>query len=390
MGFIIDVSFINSEEKSRESVAIYTFRVIEGFLRNGKTDFSLLVSDSFREYFVKKFPKIHIENYPSDSRLISKFPYIKGLYKMIKWKLIMDKLPYDIVYIPFSWSGNALNCRAKKVITIHDLRPMRTVNRAFTQSVWFKMLNIGKLYKRCFRHSYTSHVKNASQIIAISDYVKRDICSEWYDLHLENKVHVIYNGVVLASSQIQPTDVRLSDHYILYVNTLSAYKNIITLIKSFHAISKKIDHKLVIVGKDTTYWRQEICPLIKQYNLSKRIVRLQYCSDEQLKWLYSHADLFVTPSTREGFGYTPIEAAICECPVISTRCESLPDVTCELLNYYDPPESSERLSSLMFSILNQTPDKKRLSDISSCFRAKYNNESQSLKIYNLIAYKELI
>lgn len=103
-----------------------------------------------------------------------------------------------------------------------------------------------------------------------------------------------------------------------------------------------------------------------------------------LKWLYVHADLFVTTSTHEGFGYTPIEAAICECPVISTRSESLPEVTCNLLNYYDPPESWKKLATVMSSLLKQKRDTRKLRSVSECFKNRYDNSNQSIKIYNLI------
>lgn len=36
------------------------------------------------------------------------------------------------------------------------------------------------------------------------------------------------------------------------------------------------------------------------------------------------ADVFISPSLYEGFGYTPVEAAMCGTPVICTRETALP------------------------------------------------------------------
>lgn len=384
MFILVDLSYITSDAKMHESVAIYALRIIDGFVRNNKTDVALLVSECYLDYFKKRYSCLKIVKYTQNKGWYYSIPYVKGLCKMFKWRSSINKLNCDVVYIPFAWSGNSLKCKAKKIITIHDLRPMRGANRAFTQTWWFKLLRLERLYKKSFRFFYENHVRTAECIIAISEYVKRDIYLEWPNLHLKNKVLTIHNGVVLPDTQVRPDEISPEEKYILYVNTLNQYKNIKTLLNAFHIISQKVTQNLVLVGKDTTYWTEEMLPILKKYGLHKRIIHIKYCTDEMLKWLYVHADLFVTTSTREGFGYTPIEAAICECPVISTRCESLPEVTCDLLNYYDPPESWNNLATLMSSLLKQKKDTKKLHDISEYFKKRYDNSNQSIKIYNLI------
>ena len=384
MFILVDLSYITSDAKLHESVAIYALRVIDGFLKNKKADIALLVSECYFDYFNKRYSCLKKVKYPQNKGWYYSIPYVKGLCKMFAWRSFINTLNCDVVYIPFAWSGNSLKCRAKKIITIHDLRPMRSVNRAFTQTWWFKLLRLESLYKKGSRFFYENHVRTAECIIAISEYVKNDICLEWPNLHLKNKIFTIHNGVVLPEAQDCPGEISLNEKYILYVNTLNKYKNIETLVKAFHTISQDITQNLVLVGKDTTYWREEMLPLLNEYDLQKRVIHIKYCTNEVLKWLYVHADLFVTTSTREGFGYTPIEAAICECPVISTRCESLPEVTCNLLNYYDPPKSWKKLATVMFSLLKQKRDTRKLRSVSRYFKNRYDNSNQSIKIYNLI------
>ncbi|HQN23066.1 MAG TPA: glycosyltransferase [Thermotogota bacterium] len=52
-----------------------------------------------------------------------------------------------------------------------------------------------------------------------------------------------------------------------------------------------------------------------------------YLSDTQRNTLYQNAALFVSPSLCEGFGITPIEAALFGVPVITTRETSIPEAT---------------------------------------------------------------
>lgn len=61
----------------------------------------------------------------------------------------------------------------------------------------------------------------------------------------------------MPETQDCPDEISPNEKYILYVNTLNKYKNIETLVKAFHTISQDITQNLVLVGKDTTYWREE-------------------------------------------------------------------------------------------------------------------------------------
>jgi glycosyltransferase involved in cell wall biosynthesis len=66
------------------------------------------------------------------------------------------------------------------------------------------------------------------------------------------------------------------------------------------------------------------------------IVRSGYVSDAQLRALYEAASCFVFPSFYEGFGLPPLEAMTCGCPVLVSRCASMPEVCGDAALYCDP------------------------------------------------------
>ena len=66
-------------------------------------------------------------------------------------------------------------------------------------------------------------------------------------------------------------------------------------------------------------------------------------TDEERNWLLTNAALFVTPSLFEGFGRTPVEAAICRIPVISTKETSLFEATQGLCSYVENPTDEKEL-----------------------------------------------
>lgn len=66
------------------------------------------------------------------------------------------------------------------------------------------------------------------------------------------------------------------------------------------------------------------------------LIKLGYVTDGELRALYQHAACLVYPSRYEGFGFPPLEAMACECPVIVSETSSLPEVCGEAALYVNP------------------------------------------------------
>jgi glycosyltransferase involved in cell wall biosynthesis len=56
------------------------------------------------------------------------------------------------------------------------------------------------------------------------------------------------------------------------------------------------------------------------------LVVTDYVDDEVLRALYQQAHLLVTPSFYEGFGLPVLEAALCECPAVTSNAAAVPEV----------------------------------------------------------------
>lgn len=90
------------------------------------------------------------------------------------------------------------------------------------------------------------------------------------------------------------------------------------------------------------------------------VIPLGYIDDETLATAYSAATMTVLPSTYEGFGLPVLEAMACGCPVITTRCASLPEVGGDAAVYFDPPDNAPGLGEAMGRIAEDTAHRKLL------------------------------
>jgi glycosyltransferase involved in cell wall biosynthesis len=63
-----------------------------------------------------------------------------------------------------------------------------------------------------------------------------------------------------------------------------------------------------------------------------------YLPTDELRSLYSYADLFVYPSLYEGFGLPPLEAMVCGAPVITSNSSSFPEVVGDAALQIDPQD----------------------------------------------------
>ena len=81
--------------------------------------------------------------------------------------------------------------------------------------------------------------------------------------------------------------------------------------------------------------------------------------DPSLPDLYRAATAFVYPSLFEGFGFPPVEAMACGCPVISSARGSLSDVIANAAEIVEP-EQVENLTSALTRVALEPDCRKRL------------------------------
>lgn len=265
---------------------------------------------------------------------------------------LFDRL--DLMFFPYN--SASIFCPCKGIVTIHDLHP-------FVVPEQFAKIHSVKIHGSAV-HSLVNSVywktilkiasKKMDRIIAVSHATKKDIENIF---HIPSeKIDVVYEGVnkEYFNPDSDEKDLarfrekyNLPERYILCVGT-HAYKNIEGAVKAFNIIKGKIHDplKLVIAGNKWTL-DEEIFQMVKELNLERQIIFTDFFPDEDLKYLYQCAELFLFPSFYEGFGLPVLEAFACGTPVVTSTAGSLPEVAGEAGLLVDPNDSEEIATSVL-------------------------------------------
>lgn len=333
-----------------------------GFLEN----VHLLLSPEGEEYLQGLFGACERTVFPYPA-LMKWMPFKKYFFQILYHDFFalprfMRKQKNGLLFHPYNAMTIWVSAKQKTVVVVHDLFYKNHPN-AFAK------------FRRCLLDVfYSNFLWKADRVIVPSQFVKEDILKH-FPFMKDKAVRVIHNPVEILEAKLSPPE---DSPYILSVNSLSPHKNITTLIRAFARIEERIPHRLVLTGYRDPRGESSIETTIRESGI-KKIEFTGYISNEKRNALFAHADLFVSPSLHEGFGMTPVEAALLGAPVLTTRMTSLPEATQERVSYYDPPTDENALAKKMLDMLDHPPTEHERMSIKGQFRKAYEASSVAQK-----------
>lgn len=302
--------------------------------------------DSENEYiiFLRKKSELSFNPAKSNFKKVLADYRCYSLKEQLKFPGLIKKQKVDLMHFPHF--NVPLFYRGKFIVTIHDLILTRfPTERASTLGpvlYWIKHT----AYKIVIRNA----VKRAKKIITVSKYSKKEIEDNFP--FARGKVAVTYE----ATSDFKRTPSKVNEKnffakhnfsspFLLYVGNAYPHKNLERLILAFDELKERNNKLyLVLVGKMDYFFRR-LKKMTKELKLEKRVIFPGYLNDDELKFVYQKAALYVFPSLVEGFGLPPLEAMSQGLPVAASRASCLPEVLGPAAEYFDPynPEEIERI-----------------------------------------------
>jgi len=158
-------------------------------------------------------------------------------------------------------------------------------------------------------------------------------------------------------------------------------KNLERVVKSYCNVKERtnLPHKLVIIGPE----KQNI---FKDIDIKSRddIVTLGFVTEEELKFAYENADVFVFPSLYEGFGLPPLEALACGTPVVASKTTSLGEILkkgCLLVD----PEDVQDMTDAIVRILEDEQLARDLATQGQAYAQKFTWENATRELRDVLS-----
>jgi glycosyltransferase involved in cell wall biosynthesis len=203
------------------------------------------------------------------------------------------------------------------ILTPHGIYPPRSFSNALLKSV--------------FDHSFGRPLLHFSdRIIALSEHNVRLLQGLGAQ---KERIALVPNGVsmeefeTLERSKESFRDSDPEGPVLLFVGRIDWNKQIEKLVESMPLVLKTFQHaKLVIVGPDYANCANQLLRLAEQLKVKNSLVVTGKVSADELKRFYSAADVFLLPSSYEGFGLSMIEAMASKIPVIASSAGGPGDI----------------------------------------------------------------
>lgn len=342
MKILIDAIGIS---KQTDGIGRYSLALLQALSQiDNKNKYTILVQNSLKQ----THPVFTLRSKPNFSLIKMNIPSV-GPKKQIGFPLILKSkhIHCDLLHslnseLPIFYNG-------KSVVTIHDLKYIKYPHF---------LRDLSKLKSKYLKYVIRKSCQKATRVIADSESTKKDIINLFRIP--EKKIKVIYLATDFRtfsfankrSNKEILKQYSIKKPYFLYIGVKRPHKNLEGLIESFVEFKQKYDKwdtKLVIAGKKYSNYKDYLIKA-KQLNIDNEIFFLGFVPDENLKALYSEAEIFLLVSFYEGFGMPILEAMECGTSVITSNISSMSEVAGDaalLIDPYNPQEIAEKMNNIV-------------------------------------------
>ena len=327
-----------------------------------KVNFDIVIWDNKRNYYREELESYdnvriiecfrHIEKYNKLRQKADAFIRYNDLKQRIS-NIIKEYGPYDVIHC-----NNAFDAAPCLHAAYENHIPVRISHAHNTENPSLSKKLVYPAYKKLYNHQRKRIRKYATHMIGCS----KQVCDYFFGQDLGEVVHI---GIDLSKFyDIEPNRGNSEIKELLHVGNMSEQKNqlfTVDIIDELRNIRK--DFHMTLIGGGTTYLDQ-VKEKIEEKNLTQFITILP--PESNVPEAMSKSDLFVFPSSFEGFGIVLIEAQSlglkCICSEVVTEeanCGGM--ITVPLM---DGPQGWAKAIDQQLNLKNQTADRYDVSEFS--------------------------
>lgn len=340
MRILFDLTYISTKD-SYAGISVFSYSLIPALLRYGAGEVEIvgLARRSTAGMLSDRLPGAEIVGI--DYKDFRKFRSINGFINKKALDGVVRERGADLFFLPFVSDRGLWTHRVPMVAVMHDAQGFKISKPPLRALVY-----------DIFTPYFASR---ADVLVTISNFAREDIRRTVPRLK-SKPMEVIYQSLNFPRMESRETPAD-NPPYILSVNTIQPYKNPMTIIRAFQRIMGRVPHELWFKGLKSSYSEEVVRPYIVQNSLEGRVKILdEVYTPAQMDELFSKASLFVSGSTMEGFGLTPIESAMHLVPAVCADIPVVRETTRGLLRYYSPVFDDEALAAEMLDALEHPQD----------------------------------
>ncbi|MBQ1383204.1 MAG: glycosyltransferase family 4 protein [Solobacterium sp.] len=360
----VDFTFLDTIEYEQKtllkSFCIFTGILLDAFADRGMAhQFRICCTSGQKNYLQERFPDYEVA---AVNRILRLSAPLIGAERSLRWFRRLNRRTalffrtqalrdVDCIWFPyglpeFFWKA-ALG--RKYVLTIHDL-----------------MIYHNDVKEPADVAEFRTMMDRAAAIAGVSEMTREDIKASFPDT---DPVYIPNPFLIPARTEADPGRVP----YILCINGYGEHKNQMTLLNAYARIAGQTSCRLVFCGgwSDPAYV-DRLKEAIRENHLEERVDLIIRAKEEEVNDLLKNCTLFVSSSRAEGFGRTPIEAALYGKSVIVPEIHPFTDTTHGLVHCYKDPMDDRELADCILDVLEHPDAQDKLMNIRDAFEQEYS------------------
>jgi glycosyltransferase involved in cell wall biosynthesis len=259
-------------------------------------------SDAARRRFVLYSPEALPSSFPPDTteiRMVGAGAGRGTWWEQIHLRRAVRSDPLDVFFAPAYTAP--LGTPVPLAVTIHDISFV-------AHPEWFRA-------REGLRRRWLTRRTAQSAAVVFTD-------SQFSRAELETRLHVAPARIVVIAPGVtdragDAADRAAREPIVLFAGSLFNRRRLPDLIAAFAMATTDLPGaRLVIVGGDRTWPRQDLASVAAEHGVEGRTEFRRYVPDRELGELYRRASAFAFLSEYEGFGMTPLEALSAGVPPI--------------------------------------------------------------------------
>lgn len=269
----------------------------------------------------------------------------------------------------------AKRVRDADLVVIHNEPNLLLFLRRNTQQKVILHIHNEHLNIRLFRPLYCLALKKVDEIVCVSDYIRRSAMTHFPQY--ANKFSVVFNatdpqifkpyGQEAITKLKSIVSIEADKTYLLYVGRLNVLKGVHVFIEAFNKVHQQLPNtRLIIAGSSffggaaKTPYEADLVKLAQP--IADAIIFTGYIPHEQLKYLYSAADIVVLPSVwQDPCPLVALEAMASGTCLIATQAGGVVEVLQHQHNgWLVPPNDVNALITAIYELVKNPAKRAQL------------------------------